>query len=172
MPIDVPVPGGTATLILKRELTPRRQLPYKALLTQYQDLSVRIARARSVTLPDGRTETDPTQPGEPIVLSYEQAEFVNRLDYALIPTYLVSWTLDAPAPTSVEAALDLPVDVADALLAAIRLIAGGMEAWREYEPSEETLDNPDSPSGRSGDTATGSGASADGENSAEKSKTS
>jgi hypothetical protein len=173
VPITIPLEDGqSATILLKRELTPRRQLPYKALLTQYQELTVKIAQARTVTLPDGRAETDESLAGPDVTLTFEQAEFLNMLDYALIPAYVVEWSLPLPLPTTVDKALDLPIGVADALLTAIRRVANGLEVWQEYEPSPATLEDLDSPSGRSGSTKTGSGASGRGRKSPARSKTS
>jgi hypothetical protein len=172
VPITVPIPGGEAVLCLRRELTPRRELHVKSLLRQYTALAVQVANARKVTHPDGSVVENPELSGPDITLTDEQAWLFERIGYAGIPTYLVSWTLDTPLPKTVEDALDIPSDVADALKGAIEKIAAGLEVWEEYEISDSTLKDKASPTGRSGSTRTGSGASANGPKSRRTSKTS
>lgn len=172
MPITVPIPGGEAVLCLKRELTPRRQIHVRALYTQYNSLAIKVANARKVTHPDGSVIEDPELQGEEISLTYEQAELFNRINYAGIPAYLISWTLPGRAPTNLDEALDIPAEVADALIEAIEKIAAGLEVWEEFEPSEATLEDKESPTGRSGSSRTGSGASANGPKSRRTSKNS
>lgn len=159
MPITVPIPGGSATLLTKRELTPRRELHVKSILIQFSDLAVRSAEEADK---DGRLTA----------ITQEQAELFARLDYASIPTYLLSWTIDTPVPTSLEEALDIPSDVAGDLIEAIKRVAAGLEVWEQFEPSDETLKDTGSPSGRSGNGRTASGASATGPKSRRTSKNS
>ncbi|MGN6724114.1 MAG: hypothetical protein ACTHJM_16020 [Marmoricola sp.] len=172
MPITVPIPGGEATLVLKRELTPRREIHVKALIRQYTALAVQVANARKVTHPDGRVEENPDLSGPDVTLTYEQAALFERINYAGIPAYLVSWTLDHPLPATLEAALDIPSDVADALIDAIQKIGAGLEVWEEFELGDETIKDKQSPTGRSGSSRTTSGASATGPKSRRTSKTS
>jgi hypothetical protein len=149
MSTTVELPGGSAVILDKIELTPRKQLPLKRLFLRSGDLMVKLAAARTVTSPDGEVEENDTLTGEDLVLNAHEAEILSLIQYATTWAYLKSWTLDLPFPKSPDDMLDLPSHVNDALDSALTAIHGTKTAAEQFEPSEETLEDESSFTGNS-----------------------
>lgn len=159
MSSTVDIPGGTAELFDRNELTPRRRIPAKALLYRADDLLAKIASARTLTKPDGESDTRPALSGEDVRLTQYEAETLEHLQYATTWGWLKSWTLDIPFPTTWEDLLDVPSDVTDALNAAVQKL-GNPEVADDFEMSAETLTDKGSFTGGPGSSTTRSGAPA------------
>lgn len=146
----VEIPGGTAVLLERHELTPRKQLPVKSLLHRSADLVTKMATARRVVSPAGEVEENPDLPGEEVILTEHEADVLARIGYATSWAYLKSWTIPHPFPSTPDAFLDIPANIADAIEAAVQDL-GGTEAAAEFDVSPEALTDRTSPTGVSAD---------------------
>lgn len=169
----VEIPGGTAELFDRAELTPRRTIPYQALLYRADDLMVKLARARRVVSTSGEVDENPDLDGPEHRLTPHEAEMLEYLQLASDWGWLKSWTLDIPLPATWEGLLDVPNQVTDAIHAGI-LDAGNPapEVSSDFEMSEETLENKESFTGGPGSSKTQSGAPAKRRTSTRKTSTS
>jgi hypothetical protein len=150
MSSTVSIPGGSAELFSKSELTPRRRRPLEKLDVQISPLLTRIRVARTVTLTDGSTESTPGLPGPDLELTDRDADLLTKYQDAKVWARLKSWTLEAPLPASPDALLDVPGEVYDALAVAVAgLETEDAAAVNPFVPSEATLENPESPTGAS-----------------------
>ena len=156
----IEVPGGHADLYEKHELTPRRQIPVRALMTRASDLYAKVLLARVVVSPTGETEETPGLPGEPLHLTQEEAELLEEIGYATAWAYLKGWTLPHPLPRTWQDFLDIPHEVATAIKEEVAKVNAGPSTAESFEPSKDTLQDGESFTGGSGTTSSGSGASA------------
>ena len=158
----VTIPGDTAELFDRNELTPRRTIPYQIMLNRADELMSKLAAARKVTAPDGRVEENPDLDGPEHRLTYHESEMLEYLQLASNWGWLKSWTIDLPLPATWEALLDVPKPITDALHAAILLHASNRtpEVVSDFEISTETLENKESFTGSSDASKTSSKAAA------------
>ncbi|WP_427130305.1 hypothetical protein [Pseudarthrobacter sp. S9] len=152
----VEIPGGTAELFDRKELTPRRRIPAKAILYRADDLLTKIAMARRVETPSG-VEENPALDGPAVRLTQYEAETLEHLQYATTWGWLKSWTLDIPLPATWEDLLDIPSDITDSLNIAVQKL-GSPDAASDFEINSETLADKESFTGRPGDSKTSSAA--------------
>lgn len=150
MSSTVTIPGGTAELFTKSELTPRRRRPLEKLDVQNGPLFAKIKVARKVTKADGSSEENVGLFGPDLILTDHDAELLTKYQDAKVWARLKSWTLPEAVPASPDALLDISGDVYDALAVAV----AGLEAeeaglGNQFEVSEENLENPESPTGAS-----------------------
>ena len=155
----IQIPGGTAELFDRDELTPRRRIPAKALLYRADDLLAKISTARTVTNPDGETDTRPALSGEDVRLTQYEAETLEHLQYATTRGWLKSWTIDIPFPATWEDLLDVPSNITEVLNAEVQR-QGNPEIADDFEISKETLEDKESFTGATGNSKTRSGANA------------
>ncbi len=158
MSTTVTIPGGTAELYDRTELTPRRRIPAKALLYRADDLLAKLCVARTVESPTGEVEENPGLTGPALRLTQHEAETLQHLQYATTWGWLKSWTLDFPLPATWEDLLDIPGDITDALNDAVDKLKNP-DVAADFEISKETLEDQDSFTGRPGGSKTRSGAS-------------
>jgi hypothetical protein len=156
----IEIPGGAAELFTQEELTPRRQKPVKSLFFRSGALLDKLANNSKVIHPDGSVEEDPNLPAGVVQLSQADADLLVDIQYATTWAYLKSWTLDLPLPKSPDELLDIPSHIVDVLNREAKAIDGGVPIAAAFEPSEVTLEDEDSPTGASGDSATPSPAAA------------
>lgn len=150
MSSTVTIPGGTAELFAKSELTPRRRRPLEKLDVQNGPLMARIRDARRIIKADGTSEENPGLFGPDLILTDRDAEQMTSYQDAKIWARLKSWTLPEPVPASPDGLLDIPGPVYDALaLAVVALEASEAGQVNQFVPSDETLENPESPTGAS-----------------------
>lgn len=155
----IEIPGGTAELFDRDELTPRRRIPAKALLYRADDLLAKIATARTVTNPSGDVEENPSLNGPDVRLTQYEAETLEQLQYATTWGWLKSWTLAIPLPATWEDLLDVPSHITDVLNAEVQK-QGNPEVADDFEISKETLEDKGSFTGAPGNSKTQSGANA------------
>ena len=154
MSVEIPIPGGTATLLSTKELTPRRRRPIENADVQNGPLFAKIRNARRIIGADGQVEENPGLWGPDLVLTERDAELLTSYNDKKIIARLASWTIDLPLPTTVDALLDVPGDVYDALSVGVA-VAEKADGPNPFEPSEGTpeapgtLDTPASPTGAS-----------------------
>lgn len=148
MSVEITIPGGTATLLSNKELTPRRRRPLEKADLQQLPLFTKIRNARRVVSPTGEIEENPGLWGPDLVLSDGDVELLTSYSDKKIIARLSSWTLDLPLPTSTDALLDVPGDVYDALQAGI-VNAEAADGANPFTPSEATLEDAESPTGAS-----------------------
>lgn len=149
----VTIPGGTAELFDRKELTPRRRIPAKALLYRSDNLLTKIASARSVESPTGEVEENPVLDGPAVRLTQYEAETLEHLQIATTWGWLKSWTLDIPLPAMWEDLLDVPSEITDALNIEVQKL-GNPEVVADMELSAETLVDKESFTGNSADSKT------------------
>lgn len=162
MPRTIDIPGGTAELYLREELTPRRQKPVKSLFFRSGSLLDKLQKNATVVHPDGSVDENPGLPEGVLHLTVEEADLLVDIQYATTWGYLKSWTLDIPVPRSVDELMDVPTNIVDVLNAEAKAIDKGVPISADFEPGDETVDDEDSPTGASGDSATPSAAAAPG----------
>lgn len=155
----IQIPGGTAELFDRAELTPRRRIPAKALLYRADDLLSKIATSRTVTSPSGEVDERPALKGPDIRLTQYEAETLEHLQYATTWGWLKSWSLDLPLPATWEDLLDVPTDITEVLNAEVQK-QGNPEIVDDFEPGEETLPDKTSFTGGPGSSKTQSVATA------------
>lgn len=155
----VPIPGGTAELFTREELTPRRRIPAKALLYRADDLLTKISAARTVISPTGEKDENPALDGPELRLTQYEAETLEHLQYATTWGWLKSWTLDRPLPETWEDLLDVPSTITDALNAAVNDL-GQPDPTADMEMTPDTLADKESFTGASEKSVTQSGANA------------
>jgi hypothetical protein len=155
----VVIPGGTAELFDRNELTPRRRIPAKALLYRADDLLTKIATARTVTHPSGESDVRPVLNGPDVRLTQYEAETLEHLQYATTWGWLKSWTIDVPFPATWEDLLDIPSDITEVLNAEVQK-QGNPEVADDMEISADTLADKGSFTGASEKPKTQSGATA------------
>lgn len=154
MSIEIQIPGGTATLLTNKELTPRRRRPIEKADVQNGPLFTKIRDARRVVNPDGTVTENTGLWGPDLVLTEHDADLLTSYSDKKIIARLSSWTLAIPLPTTVDALLDIPGDVYDALQEGVAK-AESADGVNPFVPSEGTpeapgtLDNPASPTGAS-----------------------
>lgn len=163
----VQIPGGTAELFDRDELTPRRRIPAKALLYRADDLLTKIGNARTVTSPAGEKDERPALTGADVRLTQYEAETLEHLQYATTWGWLKSWTLDIPLPATWEDLLDVPSDITDALNAEVQR-QGNPEVADDMEMTDATLKDKGSFTGSSADSGTSSKATVKRRSSARK----
>lgn len=152
MSYTITIPGGSAELFEKHELTPRRQKPVKSLIYRADELMNKMANVRTVVSPSGEVDENPDLPEGVLVLSAEEADMLLDIEYASAWATLKSWTIDLPLPRSVDEFMDVPSPIADAIAAGAKRIKGAVTD--DFEPTEASLENPDSPTGASVDSVT------------------
>lgn len=167
----VSIPGGTAELYDRTELTPRRRIPAKALLYRADDLLTKLSVARTVESPTGEVEENPGLTGPALRLTQHEAETLEHLQYATTWGWLKSWTLDIPLPATWEDLLDVSSDITDALNEAVQQLKNP-DVAADMEISAKTLEDQESFTGRSGNSKTPSGAKGKRRNSPRKRSTS
>lgn len=155
----IQIPGGTAELFDRDELTPRRQIPAKALMYRADDLFLKIATARTVTNPAGEVEENPALNGPDVRLTQYEAETLEHLQYATTWGWLKSWTIDRPFPTTWEDLLDVPSNITKVLNDEVQK-QGNPDIGGDFEISKETLEDKGSFTGGPGNSKTRSGATA------------
>lgn len=154
MSVEIPLPGGNATLLTNKELTPRRRRPLEVADVMNGPLFTKIREARRVVSPTGAVEENVGLWGPDLVLTERDAELLTSYQDKKIIARLKSWTLDLPLPVSTDSLLDLPGDVYDALSAGL-VLAEVADVTNQFVPSvgteaaPGTLDNPASPTGAS-----------------------
>lgn len=145
----IQIPGGTAELFEPRELTPRRNMPARSIVRRADDLMFKIIMARRITDPNGETvDENEHLDGPELRLTPHEAEMLEHLKYASAWAFLKSWTLDLPFPETWEAMLDLPQNVADAIVSATDNI-GSADVAAQMELTKETIENKESFTGSS-----------------------
>lgn len=167
MSVTVDIPGGTAELYEPKELTPRRQIPSKALLYRSDKLMAKISRARTVTSPDGETDERPELDGDDIRLTEHEAITLEEIQYATTWGFLKAWTLPLPLPATWHDLLDVPLEVTAVLNEAVAKL-GNPDVAASIEMTPETLSDAGSFTGNSGNTGTSAKANARRRNSAKK----
>lgn len=154
MSVEITIPGGTATMLTNKELTPRRRRPLEVADIMTKPLFEKIRVARTITKADGTSETNPGLWGPDLVLTERDAELLTDYSDKKIIARLSGWTLSIPMPTSTDALLDIPGEVYDALALGV-VTAEAADTVNQFLPSEGTpeapgtLDNPESPTGAS-----------------------
>jgi hypothetical protein len=159
MSVTVQIPGGTAELFEPKELTPRRQIPSKALLYRSDKLLGKLATARRVTSPDGETDERPELDGEDVRLTEHEAITLEEIQYATTWGFLKAWTLNIPLPATWDALLDVPLEVTTALNEAVSKL-GNPDVVADFEMTPETLRDTSSFTGASEERKTQSEANA------------
>jgi hypothetical protein len=149
----VTIPGGTAELFDRNELTPRRRIPAKALMYRADDLFTKIATASRVESPTGEVDENPILDGPAVRLTQYEAETLEHLQYATTWGWLKSWTLNIPLPATWEDLLDVPTEITDALNTAVQKI-GDPDVAGDFEISKETLEDKGSFTGEHGSSKT------------------
>lgn len=150
MSVEIEIPGGTATLLTNKELTPRRRRPIEQADIQQLPLFTKIRNARRVINSAGEVEENVGLWGPDLVLSDRDAELLTSYSDKKIIARLSGWTLDLPLPTTTDALLDIPGGVYDALQAGL-VKAEAADGANPFEPSEATLEDAESPTGASAD---------------------
>ncbi|MDQ0241161.1 hypothetical protein [Arthrobacter bambusae] len=169
----IQIPGGTAELFDRDELTPRRTIPYQALLYRADKLMEKLANARRVVSVSGEVEENPDLDGPEHRLTPHEAETLEYLQLANDWGWLKSWSLDIPLPATWEGLLDIPNKVTNAIHAAIVEAANPVpEVASEFEMTEETLEDKQSFTGAGGGSKTQSEAPAKRRKSTPKTSTS
>lgn len=144
----IEVPGGEAEFFDADELTPRRKRPVEELGLQLGDLIQRIQDARKVT---GAADDETTGlTGPDLEISDRQAALLAKFSDVATIMWLKSWTLDLPFPANPDALLDLPSKLYDALQREAGKLQKGTDN-SEFEANDETLADPNSPTGVLGD---------------------
>lgn len=149
----IAIPGGQAVIFDADELTPRRERPLQNLGLRGGDLFNRVFTAKTVTGPDGSTETSTALIGPDVKLTAEEADLILEFQPIMAWAYLKDWTLDIPLPADPDAMLDLP----KAVYNAVSLAAVGAHKTSEangFEANLATLENEASPIGASDALAT------------------
>jgi hypothetical protein len=100
----VEIPGGTAELLDATEMTPRRIRAMEVIQFQHPDLMAKLSQQDETSNPD---------------VNEDEANVLLRMKDATLYAQLASWTLDIPRPETVDAVQDIPLDVYNALTAAI-----------------------------------------------------
>lgn len=158
MSVTIDIPGGTAVLLSDKELTPRRRRPVDKAEIQRLPLFAKIREARRVVSPTGEVEENVGLWGPDLVLTDHDLDVMTNYSDVKIIARLHSWTIDLPLPTTTDELLDIPGDVYDALTVGL-LKAEGIDVGNMFEPSEKTLEDAESPTGASADSANSSEAS-------------
>ena len=156
----IQIPGGTAELFDRDELTPRRTIPYQALLYRADDLMVKLAHARRVVSPSGDVDENPDLDGPEHRLTPHEAETLEYLQLASDWGWLKSWSLDIPLPATWEGLLDVPNKVTNAIHAAIANAGNPTPEAPSFEMTEEALEDKGSFTGEPGSSKTQSGGTA------------
>lgn len=157
----IQIPGGTAELFDRDELTPRRTIPYQSLLYRADKLMEKLANARRVVSVSGEVEENPDLDGPEHRLTPHEAETLEYLQLANDWGWLKSWTIDIPLPATWEGLLDVPNKVTNAIHAAIVGAANPVpEVAPDFEMSKETLADKGSFTGEPGLSKTQSGGTA------------
>lgn len=150
MSSTITIPGGTAELFTKDEMTPRRRRPLEKLDVLNGPLIAKIRIARTITKADGTTEENPGLFGPSLALTDADADRLTGYQDAKSWARLKSWTLPDVIPASPEGMLDIPGPVYDAIAVAVaELEAAEAKAANPFVPSETTLEDPASPTGAS-----------------------
>ena len=148
MSVEITIPGGTAVMLTTKELTPRRRRPIQMLDVMRGPIFAKIREARRVIHPDGTVEETEGLYGPDLVLTEQDAAMLTSYQDVQIFARLQSWTLPEPLPVSADALLDIPGDVYDALADGV-VKAEAADGANPFVASEETLENPASPTGAS-----------------------
>lgn len=167
----IQIPGGTAELFDRDELTPARRIPITAFRYRYADLFDEVAAASSVESPDGDVETNPALQGPARRLTQEEAETLQHYQYIITFGWLKSWTINHPFPKSWEDLLNTPLNVLDELALHLSPVANQDPAG-DMELSKENLEDKGSFTGSSDDSKTSSKANVKRRSSARKPSTS
>lgn len=150
MSTTVEIPGGTAELYDKDELTARRKRPSRVLLTAHADLIEKVSTAATVIAPDGRVEINKNLADVVLYLSEDDALNLDRIQDATTWGLLKAWDLDLPLPATPDDLLDIPDGVYEALKLAVSKHTGiAAELAELFEPSDISLEDTSSPSGAS-----------------------
>lgn len=158
MPITVTIPGGTAEILGKDELTARRQRAIEVVALLSAPVVKKVQAAGRAVTPDGQEITAAGSAEAQAVaadaiasvhLTEDEAALFFKIQDASIYAHLLSWTLPAPRPDSIDAVQDMPVNVYEALREAVN-DATQADPAESFEPNDASLENPDSPSGSSG----------------------
>jgi len=170
MSTTVTIPGGTAELFDRDEITPRRQIPLKALYTRSGRMLEKLTNARRVINAAGDVDERPELEGPDVLLTEHESEIVQRIQYATTWAWLKSWTLPLPLPANPDAFLDIPAHIVDALDLAVQKHYSDVQSG--FEMSKENLEDKDSFTGASEKPKTRSGANAKRRTSTRKTSTS
>lgn len=149
MSVEIEIPGGTATLLTNKELTPRRRRPLDMAEIQHMPLFAKIREARKVVSPSGEIEENVGLWGPDLILTDRDVALLTGLNDKKIIARLESWTIDLPLPKTTDELLDIPAPVYDALSAGI--VKAEAVVVNPFVVSEETLEDPESPTGASAD---------------------
>ncbi len=148
MSVEITIPGGSATLLSNKELTPRRRRPLEAAELQQLPLFTKIRNARRVVSPTGEVEENDGLWGPDLLLTDRDVELLTSYSDKKIVARLSAWTLDLPLPKTTDELLDIPGPVYDALQAGV-VQAEAADGVNPFEPSEATLEDAESPTGAS-----------------------
>lgn len=156
MPTTVDIPGGTAEILDRSELTARRQRAIEVIALLSAPVVKKVQAAGKAVTPDGETViapgVDPNAAEDALAavhLTEDEAALFFKIQDASIYAHLLSWTLDRPRPETVDAVQDLPLNVYEALREAVTKATQGDPA-ESFEPNDASVENPNSPSGSSG----------------------
>lgn len=163
----IQIPGGTAELFDRNELTPARRIPVTAFRYRYRDLFEAVEAASSIESPDGDVEENTVLQGAPKRLTQEEAEVLQHYQYIVVFGWLKSWTIPHPFPTSWEGLLDVPLNVMDTLSTLVTINAN-QDPTEDMEMTKESLEDKGSFTGSSDDSKTSSKATVKRRSSARK----
>lgn len=163
----IQIPGGTAELFDRDELTPASRIPITAFRYRYRDLFEAVEAASSIESPEGDVEANPQLPGAPKRLTQEEAETLQHYQYIVVFGWLKSWTIKHPFPKSWEDLLTTPLHVMD-VLSALVTIHSNQDPTEDMEISKENLEDKASFTGSSDDSKTSSKATVKRRSSARK----
>lgn len=163
----VQIPGGTAELFDRNELTPAHRIPVTAFRYRYRDLFEAVEAASSIETPEGNVESSDILQGAPKRLTQEEAETLQHYQYIVVFGWLKSWTISHPFPASWEDLLNVPLEVMDTLNVLVTINAN-QDPTEDMEISKENLEDKASFTGSSDDSKTSSKATVKRRSSARK----
>lgn len=149
MSYEVQIPGGTAELLERTELTARRQRAIEVITLQSPSLIKKMNSAGKVKTPDGQVIDNPdgTDNLPEIELDEKEATLFFRIQDATLYAMLKSWTLPQPTPETVDAVQDLPAPVYAALMQGVQ--DAPSTAAASFGPNDASVEDKGSPFGSS-----------------------
>lgn len=157
----VEIPGGTADLLEATEMTPRRVRAMEVVQYQAPSLTDKLVRQNAehtaaVAAEAAAAKAEGREPGTVPVpgmddLTEHEADILLRMQDATLYAQLASWTLSIPRPETVDAVQDIPLDVYQALSAAVQAGKPAPAADpNSFEPNDVTVADDASPFPSSG----------------------
>jgi hypothetical protein len=151
MSYTVTIPGGTAELLERTELTARRQRAIEVITLQSPSLIKKMNSAGKVKTPDGQVIDNPDTTDADalpeIELDEKEATLFFRIQDATLYAMLKSWTLPQPTPETVDAVQDLPAPVYAALMQGVKDAPSSDAA--SFAPNDASVEDKASPFGNS-----------------------